>query len=1279
MKYFEVFPSVLILTVPFSTEWAHAEWGRRESSIYERFLRFRNLLSPRDIKIIVLVIKVGSTFMEKVKKFLFIEFEMVHDGNLSLSSILIQLQDVLDERISALKRHLQLDSKTFACLSPSDFSQAGMENSSSLRKICKSAREYSSYYYSSQIKKMKTAEKGIAERFKPPVEYILRARYNFKIAFLYEFLRQQQYSLQYYRQCYHFLISAIDCADEGIFDQIKYVAEIVHYKICNFFLASSVPVEAYQQFRLHIARFAKLYCEFPWQHYSWLSDQFLVFVQLLEKHVIADASPESDRSYYYHNAALYARKRAVCYEQIKKQYGVERLPSVNPFIDHFLSSLADSNASEKSPPAGNTKFRGMTVIAPKYIGSQPQLVDPILDQVQGSSEEILSMYTEYMRYKETKVRHHDMIMTHLQNALTRLLPYMSRRRSLIHSLMAELYMKEKDFELAKKSLQIALQYFSEEQSLAPTVKLLLNITKCATRLGRPSEFLEAALAIYSHSTATAHPCISNSELSSIVNLPSVSGACRFVSREALELLHLDIVSLLEETLRPNYMDAEKRLVGDSSTFRTTLVRDRLYVPLVRRPEYGSHAAATADGGLAVVEKKLPDDFIVQLSDATANLLIVKTHFEKPIAELGETITVTVRIESKFIDVMEFDDVVLYFTENCVVQQFENSSSSCLKFLPASPIEIEFSMHISELSFSRFLSPDALVCLERAVFTIRRRDTVADPADTTNSSASEIKFNVDILPDAVLKARAGEAAKKAFSLKDALKFHYNNAYPTLSIQKPVAFVSLVTPKAYSKTEPLRDGVDVTLLAGALQRVDVVFAVGDVDMIDGKVSLSSDFTPDSVEKSLFWFPDRARLSSVLSNESQMLKLAEGHTASKAEYQKIVRDVNNELDSVRFSPLRVNTKSMQPAQNLILPPSLSAGSQFTVPVFVRLDTVVSSSPSSASKPSAFTLTPKSSSSSNGSGNGGGSGSTDNTGRAQKRIVLTMKVEYLPKGIVKSVVSKDFCISLLFVNPFEVIAEFSCPPPSSSSASPIEQRSSVLSVNEANFLTTSLLCTNSLRREIEILHNKIEISSTVFVNKFVSDGTIGIAPNVLISTVEDHASNFQNYNSHGCIQLHKGEVVSKAYKVQCRELEDAPAKCVASLPYFTSSEPSAVIGKSRAGTYKYVSSSHKDNSEAKSILPVSLHDLYVPSMGDLNIVFKCAQPHILRGGKEVDNAQSGKADWLPHFAARNVTSSGGGEDDPVDRSFSLTVKSRLSFSLPPVRVSFHFSHSICMSKKKK
>lgn len=66
MKYFDVFPSVLIITVPFSTEWTHTEWGRRESSIYERFLRFRNLLSPREIKIIVLVIRIGSTVMEKV-------------------------------------------------------------------------------------------------------------------------------------------------------------------------------------------------------------------------------------------------------------------------------------------------------------------------------------------------------------------------------------------------------------------------------------------------------------------------------------------------------------------------------------------------------------------------------------------------------------------------------------------------------------------------------------------------------------------------------------------------------------------------------------------------------------------------------------------------------------------------------------------------------------------------------------------------------------------------------------------------------------------------------------------------------------------------------------------------------------------------------------------------------------------------------------------------------------------------------------------------------------
>eukprot|EP01035_Chromulina_nebulosa_P013160 gene13160-17504_t len=247
-------------------------------------------------------------------------------------------------------------------------------------------------------------------------------------------------------------------------------------------------------------------------------------------------------------------------------------------------------------------------------------------------------------------------------------------------------------------------------------------------------------------------------------------------------------------------------------------------------------------------------------------------------------------------------------------------------------------------------------------------------------------------------------------------------------------------------------------------------------------------------------------------------------------------------------------------------------------------------------------------------------------------MKVEYLPKGIVKSVVSKDFSISLLFVNPFEVIAEFSC----LQSPSTVENSSPVLSVNGTNFLTTSLLCTNSLRREIEILHNKIEISSNVFINKFVADGTIGIAPNVLISTVEDHGSNYQSYNARGLMQLHKGEVVSKAYKVQCRELDDVQ-KCIASLPFFTSTttDPSATVSKTRAGSYKYSSSVvHNDDSESKSILPVSLHNLYVPSMGDLQVVFKCVQPHILRSGsgEAVHDAQrSGKADWLPHFAARN------------------------------------------------
>jgi hypothetical protein len=164
---------------------------------------------------------------------------------------------------------------------------------------------------------LKSAEKGITERFRAPIEMLLRGRYNFKIAFLYEFQRQQGQVLQHYRQCYQYLASAVDSIDENMMDQIKFVAEIAHFKICNLLLSNGSISEAFAQFRSHIGRYIKIYCEFPWNHFAWISKQFLVFVQLLEKYSVPETVPDADRAYYYHNAAVFTQKRKACYDKIR--------------------------------------------------------------------------------------------------------------------------------------------------------------------------------------------------------------------------------------------------------------------------------------------------------------------------------------------------------------------------------------------------------------------------------------------------------------------------------------------------------------------------------------------------------------------------------------------------------------------------------------------------------------------------------------------------------------------------------------------------------------------------------------------------------------------------------------------------------------------------------------------------------------------------------------------------------------------------------------------------
>ena len=65
--------------------------------------------------------------------------------------------------------------------------------------------------------------------------------------------------------------------------QVKALADYVNFKICSMLLRSGSSREAAAQFKSHISCFMRAYCEIPWRHNAWVSDQYIVFAQVRER------------------------------------------------------------------------------------------------------------------------------------------------------------------------------------------------------------------------------------------------------------------------------------------------------------------------------------------------------------------------------------------------------------------------------------------------------------------------------------------------------------------------------------------------------------------------------------------------------------------------------------------------------------------------------------------------------------------------------------------------------------------------------------------------------------------------------------------------------------------------------------------------------------------------------------------------------------------------------------------------------------------------------------
>lgn len=707
LKHCDQLPSCTLLIVTFSVDWSLNEWSRRENGVYDRHLRLKAALSSRDSKVLVVAVKTGKVASAD--------------------------KDVMDERINALKRHLQLDSRTIVVLTTSEVAAS----SATMRRMVKSLRDFSTGYYNSQIKRARNMEKAVT--VKNMYEGMLIARYNFKLSFFSEFLGQKVQATKSYKQCFQSLVEASTVIDEELIDQVKTLADFVNFKLCSTLLKTGSVVDAAQQFKAHINSFLKVHCSMPWRHDMWVSDQYIVFAQLLERSGITSAIPETDRSYFYQNAARHALKRQANFART--------------IVSSSSSSLQSSavGLTGAQPPGdgavadtSSTRYRGMMIVTPKYLGAFPQLFDPTMTSAQqqlAQPSTSIKFVGQYLEDREKQEDHRGMIMGLLKLAHDCIDARQKRRRASVRSLMADIYMQQDNYELAMTNLTPAAELLSAEGWVGPVLSLLRKKMACAVYLGRPREYLLTAMTLYSlacTATETDLGLQSRSSSPAAVAPPPSSSSSVLLTRAELEALHWDVMSVISSVGK-----LEEGGISGEAGLPSSSLGGSMRLPLTARDDFGRAAAFDQPP-----EYMLPHGYSIDMSNHM-QMFNVQVAYAHPSVEVGQWAQVTVTIISLFFGALTFNNMSIHFSGDVLVKKFihvaltegdpgaiedcvcnsgagqlsdgapagqaelaEGETKASLVFPPNVPVTFSFYLFVPENCLGSATVTDAAVCVER---------------------------------------------------------------------------------------------------------------------------------------------------------------------------------------------------------------------------------------------------------------------------------------------------------------------------------------------------------------------------------------------------------------------------------------------------------------------------------------------------------------------------------------------------------------------------------------
>ncbi|WCJ32860.1 hypothetical protein M5689_014257 [Euphorbia peplus] len=402
---------------------------------------------------------------------------MVRPKNIKLILVVVvqsSNDEISEDRVIALRKRAELDSKYFVIFNPSDSAQF----TQSISKLATLFAELANTYYRDEGRRIKTRvdKKSLNSNE-------LNVRYCFKVAVYAEFRRDWTEALKFYEDAYNILREMSGTANRMPVIQkwieLKVVAEQLHFKISTLLLHGGKVVDAVLWFRQHVASYKKRLgpAEVIFIHWEWMSRQFLVFAELLETsskaaHVnFSQASGtgnltewETQPAYYYQLAGNYLKE---------KRASFELTVSMSPTADEI---------------DGNTEAVAPYIYVGQFARSLEQ-GDTIVMQLLTDEEYVRYAITEGKRFEGSSE-----IISLLKKAHDSYVNLKARRMaSLCGFQMAKEYFAVDDLSHAKHFLEGIAALYRQEGWVTLLWDVLGFLRECSRKSGAVKEYVEYSL------------------------------------------------------------------------------------------------------------------------------------------------------------------------------------------------------------------------------------------------------------------------------------------------------------------------------------------------------------------------------------------------------------------------------------------------------------------------------------------------------------------------------------------------------------------------------------------------------------------------------------------------------------------------------------------------------------------------------------------------------------------------------------------------------------------